>query len=104
MTNETSTTSTTVYPEMFEVGANLYIDFGHTGPFSVYVCGEQVALTEKAVQLKLDDGSRVWLPKKALVRVGKTERNVKLARWFKANDYVSAVLTRNKTAISVSLH
>lgn len=71
-----------------------------------------IAETEKAVQLRADDGSTCWLPKKALL-VDKpafpellpadqlaylaANPSYKLARWFKPDGYTCRFLERAAT-------
>lgn len=58
------------------------------------VHGTVISQTEKAVNLQLDNGATIWLPKAALTASGES---FKLAKWFKPNEYQNRVLMNNRT-------
>jgi phosphoenolpyruvate-protein kinase (PTS system EI component) len=60
-----------------------------------------VGETEKAVNLKGDNGDTIWLPKKALVATT-NQGIVKLAGWFKPNAFQDRFLITNCTISGLS--
>lgn len=58
-----------------------------------------IGQTDKAVNLKLDNGATIWLPKAALTAAGES---FKLAKWFKPNGYQNRVLLDNRSFSGVT--
>lgn len=98
---------------MFPSQISIYLG-GATCPTAVgveFAHVENIAETEKAVQVRADDGATCWLPKKALLADKSTldhlpahlrehyeaHPSYKLARWFKPDGYTCRFLERAAT-------
>lgn len=86
------------------IGTQISISLGgavaHSAVFSRMAHVTVVTATEKAVQVKGDNGQTCWLPKKALV--AKSEY-FKLAPWFKPSSWQSYFFEQNQSIGGQSL-
>lgn len=60
---------------------------------------------EKAIELKLDGGATLWLPKKALVAIKSNypgDKLYRLAKWFKFSQKQEIVVKQNQSISGVS--
>jgi hypothetical protein len=90
---------------MFTIGDLVSIFIGgavaHSAVCVTMLHGTIVAMTEKAIQLRLDNSEKIWLPKKALRADPKTD-SFRLARWFKPSGYQARAIERNQTISGIS--